>query len=342
MRLWSPTGVYTTRYRTGGEGGNPGPWTRRLSGSKRSILNREWGVSSLILSLLAFICSVAGTSSQGAAQNIESFRFGLSTVLFSEVNENDAKAAIKVWGLTVAKERGIQTEPEAMIFRDVRSISQALQDKQVDALGMTVNEYDILRRSANFSPVLFGTSNGSLFEEYVLLVHRDNKAASLGELRGQKVIFHQNARACMAPAWLDILLIQKGLRPAAEFFGQVSQASKLANVVLPVFFRQKDACVVTRRGFETMAELNPQVKKQLKLIISSPQVIPVIFCFRADYSPSFRDRLIASLLDLHSSPAGQQVLMIFRGEMIQEHPVSILQPTLDFLEEHRRLAGRPK
>ena len=58
-----------------------------------------------------------------------------------------------------------------------------------------------------------------------------------------------------------------------------------------------DACVVARTGFETMCEINPQIGKQLKVIASSPEVVPAVFCFRADYSPPFKEDLLAGLRD---------------------------------------------
>ena len=82
-------------------------------------------------------------------------------------------------------------------------------------------------------------------------------------------MFWQNSRMSLALAWLDIALFNDGCRPVAEFC-RVEQNKKLTKVVLPVFFRQNDACVVTRRGFKTMSELNPQVGQQLRVLASSP------------------------------------------------------------------------
>jgi hypothetical protein len=62
--------------------------------------------------------------------------------------------------------------------------------------------------------------------------------------------------------------MRSGLEPSADFAGLLSQNSKLAKAVPPVFFRQCPACVVTRNGFQTVCELNPQAGRQLKVIAS--------------------------------------------------------------------------
>ncbi|MCU0588795.1 MAG: phosphate/phosphite/phosphonate ABC transporter substrate-binding protein [Syntrophobacteraceae bacterium] len=289
-----------------------------------------WWIVLVSITLLAW----SGRGEDGA-RDTQSFRVAFSSGMFIDVNENDARAAVKLWGQTVARERGIQTDPEARIFKDLSSMAQALRGSLVDAVGMLASDYDVLSREIGLSPVFVTYSGGRMFEEYLLLVHRDSGIGSVEGLRGRGVIFHDNPRASLAPVWLDLLLARKGLRASMEFFDRVDRASKIPNVVLPVFFRKIDACLVHRSGFEVMTELNPQVGKQLVIIASSEPLVPAVFCFRADYSPSFKEQLLAGLRDLHATPAGQQVLTVFRSERMEERPPSVMQSALDLLAAHR-------
>jgi len=100
-----------------------------------------------------------------------------------------------------------------------------------------------------------------------------------------------------------------------------------------------DACMVTRRGFETMAELNPQVGRQLKIVATSPELVPAVFGLRADYNPSYKPQLLAALSELQKSPAGQQVLTIFHCDRIEESPVSCLESALELVATHARLCA---
>jgi phosphonate transport system substrate-binding protein len=259
--------------------------------------------------------------------------------MFTDVNENDAKAAVKLWGQTVARERGIESDPEPRILKDMAAIDQALRGSQVDAVGIMTHEYDALSKDIRMAPIFVTYNCGRMDDEYLLLVHRDSRIESVGDLQGRNVTFYENPRASLAPPWLDTLLVKNGLKRATEFFARVSRISKLPKAVLPVFFRQSDACVVTRSGFETMNELNPQVGKQLKIVASSPKLVSAVFCFRADYSPPFKNQLMAGLRDLHTTPAGQQVLTIFHSEKMEEQPASVLKSATDLLAEHRRLCA---
>ena len=275
-------------------------------------------------------------------RNDSVFRIGFSSSMFTDVNENDAKAAVKVWAQTIARERGIETDPDPSILTGLDELASALRNKQVDMISLLAEEYCVLNADIPLAPLFVAYVNGKVEEEVVLLVRSDSGTERVEDLKGRHLITHSNPRASLAIPWLNSILLEKGLRPTAEFMGRVSQNTKLSSVVLPVFFRQSDACLVTRTGFDTMSELNPQIGKALKVLATSPKVVPILLCFRADYAPAFNDKILAGLRDLHLSPAGQQILTIFQSEKLEEIPATGLQSTLDFLthcEELRKASG---
>jgi phosphonate transport system substrate-binding protein len=261
--------------------------------------------------------------------------------MFTDVNENDAKAAVKAWGQTVARERRIPVDPDPTIYKDTAALLAALRSKTVDAVGITLVDYAVLSLEIRFAPIFVTQVGGKPSEQYLLLVHQDSHIDRLTDLRGHSLTLHQNPRTCLAQPWLDTLLAQNGGKPTAEFVGKITQSLKLSKAILPVFFRQSDACVVTRTGFETMVELNPQLGKQLKIIASSPEVVPAVFCFREDYSPIFKEDLFAGIRDLHKSVAGQQVLTVFQSVKIEDQPASCLDSALGILARQARLVGLP-
>ncbi len=263
-----------------------------------------------IVSVMALALPLRSPAAEPERAN---FRVGFSNAMFTDVNENDAKASVKVWGQSIARERGIPTDPDTRIFQSPAEMSRALRDRTVDAVGITVLEYAALVPEVRLAPIFVTHTGGRSREQYLVLVHRDSKIDRLADLRGKSLTFHQNSRVRLAQPWLDTLLIQETGKPAAELLGGVTHTLKLSKVVLPVFFRQSDACVVTLTGFETMRELNPQVGQQLKIVARSPEVVPSVFCFRADYAPAFKEELYAGIRDLHKTVAGQQVLTVFQS-----------------------------
>jgi phosphonate transport system substrate-binding protein len=304
------------------------------------------GLVALLL-LSGAVLPVRGAE-DAASKNLEPVRFAFSFRMFADVNENDAKASVKAWALALARERGVPMSIEPIVLSGDAALMKALRDASIDGAAVTTEEYLSLDAELQGTNLFMSFIGGHYTEEYLLLVRADSAIANLRGLRGRKITVFDNPRASLAPLWLDVILSEQGLGAPAEHFGQLLKAQKLAKVVLPVFFRQQDACIVTRRGFETMCELNPQVRAQLRVLATSPQLVPALGFIRRSYDSPLRDALLGALKGLEKSPAGTQVLTLFQSDQLHEAPATLLGTARELVEAHRRLkpanagaAGQP-
>lgn len=287
-----------------------------------------------LLLLLGFLSDGTASGLGAARMPDATFRVGISHGILPEINENDARAAMKVWGRSITRERGIPIEADPLLFRNGEELRRALEDRAVDCVAIQTTEYAGLPRRDVFGPAFIMRNAGRVRERYVLLAHRDAAVTSLTSLRGRSLNLNQNSRLCLAEAWLGMRVAESGLGSLTSFMNRISRQARISKAVLPVFFRQVDACVVTESGFETMSELNPQVGLQLRVIERSPEFVPTVICFRADYAPAFRDAIFDALRGLHESAAGQQVLTIFECERIVDAPADWADSALELLAKH--------
>ena len=278
-----------------------------------------------------------GRAAADVTTAIAPMRVAFSSNLFADVNEDDARASVMAWAQTLGREHGIPVDPATKIIAGTDAIVQALRDSSIDVVTMTTNEYWVVRREVPLGPFILGVVNGRTTEEYVLLVHRDSGITQLGELRKRSLVIYQNPRAGLSPVWLETLLLQSGLGRSTEFFSRTTETNKLTRVVLPVFFRQADACLLTRAGFQTMNELNPQVGQQLKVLAASAALVPIVFCFRGNYNSPDRDKLLDSIDRISETPAGRQTLMLFQSERLVKSPATALDSACELMDLHRRL-----
>jgi phosphonate transport system substrate-binding protein len=110
--------------------------------------------------------------------------------------------------------------------------------------------------------------------------------------------------------------------------------------VLPVFFRQADACLVTRLGYATMCELNPQLAKQLRILAESPKLLTSFLAFHKDCPPETRRKFRAAVTELHKSVVGRQALMLFGSTRLVPVDISALRTSLELLHAYERLPGK--
>ncbi len=284
----------------------------------------------LVLLLFGMPCGVRGEST-------DLFRIGFSKAAFGEVNENDAIAAIRVWAQALVLDRGIPADPQPEILHGVGEIAANLSAKSVDCLNLTTPEFAEVRELMDGEEVVAAVTGGSVFDEYVLVVHSAGGIVDLKDLQGRTLGVLDSARTSLAPAWLETLLAQAVGRPSAHFLQKISKATKINKLVLPVFFRQMDACLVTRRGFDTMVELNPQLGQQLKLLAVSPPVVPLIFGWRAGYDSRLRAQVLEELAHWHTIPAGRQILTLFQVDSLTVIPVAALDSSLELLAAYHRV-----
>lgn len=313
---------------------------RRRPSGPRTRPQRHAICAGTLLAGLMLGGSLARTALHAAEPGADRpFRLGFSPALMPEVTENDARAALKVWIETVLNRGDLRANPEVLFCDDVPTMAHAINADLVDGMAASARDFYGLREQARFNHLLFGVVAGSIFSEYVVLVHRQSGIERLEALQGHSLTILNGGRTSLAVPWLDVALMESGRPPARDFFASLSKETKLTKAVLPVFFRKTDACLVTRKGFETMGELNPQVSQQLRVLATSPRIVPAGFFFCDHDAPArSQARYVAEFKNVHTSTAGLQVLTIFQCERLEEHPASVMDSAVALLEKHRELS----
>ncbi len=299
----------------------------------KMVLKRYLPVMLCMLILTVIVC-------RGAAVAFaeQSFGFGLTRSIFGEINKNDALAAIKVWTSEIVAIEGISIAPRPRLFSDIRNLEAALENKTIDGVAITVPEYAKVVPYLKQDFFLLGSRHKSYTEEYILLVHRENPASDIGDLAGHTLLELQaNATTSLTKIWLDVELGRAGLPKADIFFSNLTRVNNLNRAVLPVFFQKADACLVTRNGFDTMAELNPQLSKQLKVLATSEPYVPMLFAFRNDYDADFKRALEKRFDNWPNTPVGRQLLNIFQVDSLTRQPAGCIDKTLELLRKYQQL-----
>jgi len=299
--------------------------------------NRTWLARSSLLALIA----LAWVSPGRAVEVEHPFRFGFSGALMPDVNENDARAAMKVWAKTLVAEGTVQGDPNLLFCQKLADLEAALTNCAVDGVAMSTREFATLRPRVKFNRFVLGTFGGSIYEEYLLLVHAGSGITNLASLRGHPLLLLRHAKMCLALPWLDTLLLERNLPPSRDFFASIAEETTANKTVLPVFFRKAEVCLITRRTFQTMCELNPQLGRNLQVLDVSPAFVTGGVFFREGYPARQQDQIVAELTAVRKSPAGNQVLTVFQSEGLDEHPASAFDSALALLAHRRQLLAAP-
>jgi hypothetical protein len=221
---------------------------------------------------LAFLSpiQVGAGEGNGPASRLPILNVGYPQYAFSEVDIKDAQAALEIW--TKQMVRGsFPMETTVTIYQDEASLLRALQTKGVNLAVLASTTYLKIKDTYPVEPFFVPSSKGQVGEEFCLLVHRQSGITAASQLKNRKLLyFPRCSPGAPQNLWLNDFLKSQGLSGMEQFFHSVLVAEGPSQAILPVFFRQADACFVPRQMFETMVEMNPQVGRDLQILGHSP------------------------------------------------------------------------
>lgn len=293
------------------------------------------------VALVTSVLGVAEGAGRVLAQGAEPvLRIGFVRGLWTDVSETDALAAMQVLGTTLASALPRPPRIEVEVYASSEHLIADLRTKRVDLIGVRTEAYPSLRR-ADLAPGTFYVSHrdGKPTERYVLLVPEALQPQGLAGLRQQDLYLVGGLRTGLSQAWIDTELAASKLPPSDAHFARVTTVAKTSQAVLPVFFKKAGACVVSRTGFETVREMNPQVGRALVILAESPPLLPSVLILRQDYDGRVREDVARALLTLHASTQGRQVLDLFGIERLVPGTDAELIGVRDLLEPHHAAAA---
>jgi ABC-type phosphate/phosphonate transport system substrate-binding protein len=270
--------------------------------------------------------------------NIAYLRFSLG-----DVDTKDAEVAINLWSSEVSKGLKRSLQGKSFFLDDTAAILDGVKAKKFDIIALPTEEYLKLREVIDLEPVLGTVIGGKPGEEYVLITRKDKGGNNLGGLKNLKLFLQKDQWKGNIPlVWLDTILLRQGLPPAKKFFSLIKTVDKPSQAILPVFFRQTDICLVTRRGFATMVELNPQLGAELQTLALSPCFVTGVISFRKDLSPEIKTQTVEAALKLQTHPQGKQILTLFKIDKFFSFKPADLNTLIELMQEYKKLQGGNK
>jgi len=293
------------------------------------------GLSALIL-VSSFLFGQVKGPSDGT------LNIGFTSGYFVDVNAADGLAATKVWADAIVQKKSLNLDTRSMVFSDLIELERAVKEAKVDVVALLTREFLSVEGRVPLEPHFVAQNRGKVNDECLLMVHDRSGVKSLEELQSKDILISDDVRDSLGKIWLESVVMAKGYVSLEAFFGKVRSIRKPSQALLPVFFRQADACLINSDSFNTMAELNPQLRRDLKLIAKSPAGTVTVICIRTGYKSPLRDLLIESLGNLHADPRGQQILTLFKVEKLVPFEPSFLESARQLVLDHRKQEARVK
>jgi ABC-type phosphate/phosphonate transport system substrate-binding protein len=266
-------------------------------------------------------------------------RIGLSSDVFYDVTKRDAEIALGSWAREIVRMARRPMDTSTVVHDDADAVAASVARGELDLFGVTGLDYLRLKGRIAADPALAGDRGRGPEDELLIVTRRDKGIARIADLAARSLMVPAGAMGVLARMWLDVELVKHGQPEAARFFGELRSVSRPSQAVLPVFFRQADAAVVTQAAYATLREMNPQLGRDLIEVSRSMKLLSSLLLFSRQAGASKREIAVDSALRLRETTTGKQVLLLFRITKVVPFEASWMDGVTQLVREHAALRG---
>jgi phosphonate transport system substrate-binding protein len=236
----------------------------------------------------------------------------VSQSLIGTFNKDDATAILGIWINQLCEIERFRCDSRVNVAYSLADIRRRIRERSVDLLLIDTNEYVLLAHEGLVEAVAAGSNRGKLAAySYLLLKKDESGTASIAGLRGKRMVVASRTGSNLGLIWLDTLLAENKLDRAASFFGSIDVGNRASSCILSLFFGKIDACVVDSGNWETIAELNPQVRR-LRILARSEPLLEMVVAMPIQPQHPYKREIVDSIFNLHRTVAGDQLGTIFK------------------------------
>ncbi len=284
------------------------------------------------------ISTILIAQNEKAPEEVEVYGVAFLRSMYSNINYNDAKAALKVYIDELQKKLLTGYKMKPVMYDNVEDLLKHYSKENL--ADITLAPIDFLKYKSRLSlyPVLVSSGYKSLFENYLILIRKNSRIKNIKDLADKKfgiVVIEDNSVPLM---WLEVELKKKlSFTNKKNFFKQIILGKSESKLILSLFFNQIDACLVSKSTFDTMVDLNFQIKNQIEILSESPGYLTAISSFTKKFKESkYSTDLFNTLLKLDNYPAGKQLFALSKTAKIipykQEYMDNIRKLIHDYSE----------
>lgn len=290
-----------------------------------------------ILLVLVFVLSagllVCQTKSGSNPEQGKKFRILFSLGSFHSAKPQDAKAISQIFRNHIKESEQRMEDLEIIVVEDSDEILRQAKTG-FDLIIMTSKEYYDLKKTLPLEPTIINQTGGIVGYKYYLLVHKNENIKEVGQLKGSTINILGRAGQNASVLWINKLLKDKKLPNKEKFFKEINYDFKVTNIILPVFFNKVRAALVTEHGYKLVSELNPQISRDMHILVESDPIALGLGCMNAlEKDPARKKFLTNVLLNLHKTNYGKQIFDFFGTDQIIPYKPEYMTEFLQLMDK---------
>lgn len=251
------------------------------------------------------------------AQFVDNSRI-LNVVISNEIILNlkgaDAQAAMEFTMKNVLSDEYEDIDkikPE--IVNSFDEITDRIEEKKADIIGISSFDFFEYKNELTVTPIFFVQRGKEPGTKYVIVTNNNSNINSLSDLKSKKILTFADNERRLVNYWLFVEMKKAKINMPDEIVDLFVPILKPTKRVFSVFFDKADGCILTKEQFEIMCEINPQLKKKLKILYESPLYLTNIFCSNNNSTKAGIQLANKFINEMNQAQSGAELLKLFKA-----------------------------
>ncbi|MBK7980990.1 MAG: PhnD/SsuA/transferrin family substrate-binding protein [Ignavibacteriae bacterium] len=305
-------------------------------------MKKKYGKKALIniLTLLIVMLTIYSDLIAQDAQTKHNSNIGITNEMFNDVNIRDAKVIIDLWAKMIHERFITSLQTSTFIYKNIDDMIKDINSEKVDYLFLNVPQYLMHKSSLKIEPYYGTLLNKKKSFDLLFIGKKEITLKSFNDLRNSTIVVQGGRYKTLSELFLDYLCLSNGITKKENFFKKIIFEENASKTILGTFFGKNDFSIITSSTFDIMSEMNPQIKKTLKIMYKRKNLVNDLFCFRSTLAQKYKDLAINFGNNIDSNPKTSQVYKIFKIDGSYEINNSDLEQTLELWEDYNKLKNQ--
>lgn len=260
---------------------------------------------------------------------------GSSVIGTRENSKQDVHLGFNALFNHMISEENIQSEFKDYDKSDL--LMQALKNNEVNAMFGSPLEY-IQSESWLFDGYLISGLIGKQYKSKMLiLIRNDSEIKTIEQLKGKKIAVQRGVIQDLGGLYLETLLLEKNLALPAQYFSEIVKTDTSNVALVNLFFKKVDVALMSESEFNVAAELNPQMRLQIKAIESSDSYINFVAATTKAVPIDSREAIKNTILAIEKSAKGRNMLRLLKIDGFKLINLNELTSVRALVEKNKQL-----
>lgn len=262
-------------------------------------------------------------------EKLENINIGYHNNISVVSNYKNSRSALNIWVKDFAL--NIYENINIELYRDKETVINDYINNKLDIIPITPYGYLKYKEKLDNNTMDYWhlkKSKKNAYQKMYLITNIKSNINSISDLKDKKIGI--DTLNNFGKVFLEKTYIDSTKKSADNLISKISY-NKSNSLVLQTYFSKYDAAVVTSFEYDIMLELNPAIKKKIKILKSSPEIFPYLLIFFNKNNTSENIKIFKEILNKFFASERKHELF----DMLKIKDLSIIEKRdLDKLDEY--------